>query len=525
MMESPTEIPLPAVPLLILALGIVIETVRFVGRPGGPIQRGFDWFMRPWCAWAVFSLVFRWNWERGFNNRRTFPFFANLWEANESLLAAVSRLSRMPSVWIWGAVVVVLLTVILIVIAGTLRNDDGNRRKIAIGLIAIYFLMIGMHLSAACLPAGAGLKTEAKGSLLSCWQAHSTMLYAVPYVVSPSAYLRDFISLQPHLRKTIHALSHPPGASLSMYWIGKLAGAERKNIRLDSTRIRYAVGLTAFSGLSLFTMYFLGRVLFRSHRTGAATAGLWLCAPSVIAYNTFAQDGAYAVFFIASLLQIWNVVTNERTNVVYIVLLGINFFILTMLNYSWCIVTTIFVVFLLFVAVQRRWSIRDYLWRGVVPLGIMTVLAASVMAIYRLNYWTMYVNSREYVDLWYRFENTYQHVTAFIGGQLDILLMLGSVTVSAFLVTILGLRRTGIKQTRVVFLLVIIGISALPILFGPSCLRMETARCWNWVTAVPLAFAAHKLLSMDRPNIFYFSAAGSAALTYMAMRLFMNFAP
>ena len=524
-MESPTEIPLSAVPILILVLGIVFEILRFVQRPSGPILRVIGWFMRPWCAWAVLSCVFRWNWERGFNNRRTFPFFANLWDANESLPAAISRLSRMPSVWIWGAVVLFLLTVILIVIASTFQNDDGNRQKIAIGLFVIYFLMIGMNLSVACLPAGAGLKAEEKRSLLSCWQAHSTMLYAVPYVVSPGAFLRDFIGLQPHLRKTIHALSHPPGATLSMYWIGKLAGAERMNIRLDSTRIRYAVGLTAFSGLSLFTMYFLGRALFRSHRTGVATAGLWLCAPSVITYNTFAQDGVYAVFFIASLLQIWNVVTNERTNVAHIVLLGANFFLLTMLNYSWCIVTTIFAVFLLLVAVQRRWGIRSYLWRGVVPLGIMTVLAASVMAIYRLNYWAMYVNSREYVGLWYRFESTYQHVTAFIGGQFDILLMLGSVTASAILVTIFGLRRAGIKQTRVMFLLVIMGVSALPVLFGPSCLRMETARCWNWVTAVPLAFAAHKLLSMDRPNIFYFGATGSAALTYVAMRLFMNFAP
>jgi hypothetical protein len=54
---------------------------------------------------------------------------------------------------------------------------------------------------------------------------------------------------------------------------------------------------------------------------------------------------------------------------------------------------------------------------------------------------------------------------------------------------------------------------------------METARCWNWVTAVPFAFAAWRLLRARRPEVMVGGAVLSAALTHLGMRLFMNFAP
>ena len=68
-------------PALLLLGALLFEVVYFLIRRrarGGPPWTVAAWALRPWALWAVFNLVFRLNWDRGFNNRRTFPFFANL---------------------------------------------------------------------------------------------------------------------------------------------------------------------------------------------------------------------------------------------------------------------------------------------------------------------------------------------------------------------------------------------------------------------------------------------------------------
>jgi hypothetical protein len=103
----------------------------------------------------------------------------------------------------------------------------------------------------------------------------------------------------------------------------------------------------------------------------------------------------------------------------------------------------------------------------------------------------------------------------YIGGQFDLWLMLGSVTASAFLVSLVGLRRDGIRKARNIFLLVILGVFALPVIFGPNCLRIETARCFSWIVAVPIVFAAHRLMMSGRPTLYMLTAAASSGLTYI----------
>ena len=76
------------------------------------------------------------------------------------------------------------------------------------------------------------------------------MLYTVPFVKDSDDYLRRFREIQPQLRSTIHGLSHPPGASLSLYWIGNALGARGLDIRQPETRLRYTLGLTLF-GLAM----------------------------------------------------------------------------------------------------------------------------------------------------------------------------------------------------------------------------------------------------------------------------------
>ena len=186
-----------------------------------------------------------------------------------------------------------------------------------------------------------------------------------------------------------------------------------------------------------------------------------------------------------------------------------------MLNYSWCVATMIFATFLLIIGRMRKWKLKEYFRRGVIPLGIMTVLAGAVIIVYRLNYWVMYCNAREFVDQWYRFSNNFQKISFYIGGQIDILLMLGAMTALAFLVALINLRKDGIRKPRNIFLLTILIVYALPLIFGPNCLRIETARCFSWVIVVPRAFAAHRLMMSGRPTLYLLIATATSGLSYV----------
>ena len=519
-----------SVPVAVLALWVLYEVVRVLAaRRGGngipPVLRLAGWALRPWAAWAVLNAVFRWQWQRGFNNRRTFPFFANLWRENQSFAERLAWLGGRPATTGWVCVVLALLVVLVLLAREIVRRERPGRGFAAGVLTLLFALAFALNFSVASLPRGAGLAPGERGSLLSCWHAHATMLYAVPLVRNTDHYLSNFLELQPQLRRTIHGLSHPPGASLSMYWIGAVMGVKHQNIRADRVRLRYAIGLTLFGGLSVFLVYGLGRALWDSRRVGLTAALLWLTAPLVLAYGTFAQDMLYAVFFIAALLLTWRVATADRMPWAGMALLGVVFFCQILLNYSWCIATTIFALFVPAVAWRRRRAWRPALLRTVVPLAVMTVLAAGFLLHYRLDYLRMYLVSRAYVDLWYPFEGLYQYLTALIGGQIDLFLLMGSVTLSAFLTCgSNGGGRRGLSE-RGLFLALILGVYALPILFGPTCLKMETARCWNWVAAAPIVFAAAALLRQSAPRLFVGGAVAVSVLTYGGMRLFLNFAP
>ena len=523
----PTWLSWPAL-LLVTWAGCEIAA-RCAGRRGDrgrhPSWSLALWALRPWAAWAVFNLVFRWRWDSGFNNRRTFPFFANLWDDRETLLEATARLAALPTVWLWGAVVFALAAALAFAAwRWALRPPERTSRRLG-ALVLLYAAAAALYLSVAALPNGVRSTETRDGSLLSCWHAHATMLYTVPVIKSTGHYLRNFLDLQPQLRKTIHGMSHPPGASLSMYYLGCAAGARGEDIRLDATRIRYAFALTLFGALNVFILFALARALFRDDRVAFLATLLWLTAPSVTAYGTFAQDTLYAVFFNLSLLLTYLVATRERAPWVIMIALGAVFSCVTLLNYSWCLVTTIFAVFVLYGWRRARRPFIDLVVRGVVPLGVMTVLSGAVLWYHRLDYLAMYKVSSAYVDEWYRFEGLYQHLTAWIGGQFDLWLLMGSVTVSAFLVACSRLRRRDLVEPPAAFLALVLCVFALPILFGPTCLRMETARCWNWVATVPFAFAAREILRGCAPRLFAAGAVTVSVATSVALRLFMNFAP
>lgn len=483
------------------------------------------WAIRPWGVWGLFNASFRWQWERGFNNRLTFPFFANPWRDGESLAAAVARLLATPSVWIWGAVVLAIGAALAGILHIVLRQERLTRRR-AVGLVAAAFVAsVALHLSVACLPNGAGSREDVQGSLLSSWHAHSTMLYAVPLVESSTRYLEGFAEVQPSLRRTIHGLSHPPVASLSMYWVGCAVGARGMDIREDATRLRYALGLTLIESLNVFLLYGLGASLFGSRRVGVVAAVLWLVSPATVTYSTFAQNGLYAVVFITGLLLSWHTIVRGSRSLLLSVALGVVLFLLSLICYSWCLVAAIFGMFAGIVAWRRGWGLGGLVRRAGTPALIMLVMLLVFLLRFRMDYFAVYRASRQYVGQWYVFKDAYQRWMALAGGQLEFFLMMGSVVCSAVLVTLFSLRRDALREEGVVFLLCVLAVYALPVLFGPSCLRMETARCWNWVAVVPVAFAARFLVVRERAGLLVQGAVAVSIATCVAMRLFLNFAP
>ena len=476
------------------------------------------WILRPWTVWAFFNLFFRWRWDQGFNDRRTFPFYAILWNKEESFKEALARLAHAPGLPWLGAAAVLLLAMVLL-LAWVMRRNPA-RSWPALG--GLYVLAIGLHLSLACLPNGARSEPGRTGSLLAAWNnPGSTMLYALPLIQDSHDYFRRFPEIQPKLRRTIHGLSHPPGASLSLHWIGRAAGVRSRDIRDPANRLRYTVGLVAFGALNVFAIFALGRAAFGA-RAGFLAATLWATAPAVVAYAPFAQDSAYAVFFNLALWLGWQTATAPRRTGWWGFLLGLDFFALILMSYSWCLATSIFALFALAVGGRNRWRPREYAARIVFPLAVMTALAAAFLAYHRLDYWAMYRYASQYVNQWYPFTGPYQWILALLGGQIDLWLMLGSVTCSAFAVALFRLRKPDFREPRTIYLLIVLGIFALPLLFGPNCLKMEAARCWIWVGSLPLAFAADRLLRA--PRLFAWGAPAVSALTYAVMRLFLDFA-
>ena len=491
-------------------------------KPAWPLL--VRWSARPWLVWAVFSMVYRLHPDKGFNNVRTFPFFSNLWHSSEGWMDSFVRIATAPAGWIFIPTTLLTLTALCMLARKISRPDSGVKTWET--LFAVYLLGLLLMLVIASLPDGPLLKEHGRaGALTRSWQAHTTVLWALPHIRTKSHFLRNFEEIQPRLRGTIHGLSHPPGGALSLYFIGKVIGADHEDYRSHMTRFQYLIGLALFSFLNVFVLYGLGYLLFDDRRTGLTAALLWTAAPSTLAYSYFAQNGLYAVFFCLALLLTWTTVFKSDRPGRWAVPLGLVFYLLTMMNYAWCIATSIFAVFALATGLQRRWRPADILIRAILPLGIMTLLLGATLLYYRLDYLAIYKVSSDYVGQWYRFTSPYKWLAALLGGQIDMWLMMGSATCSFFLAGAgAALRRKPLKPATV-FLLIILCVFALPLVFGPNPLKMETARCWNWILAVPLAFAANRIMQMEKAEMLLPAVTAVSGTTYLLMRLYLDFAP
>ncbi len=480
------------------------------------------WTLRPWAFWAVLNLFYRGSPSAQFNEPRTFPFYGHLWNPEFGWREQFMWLIGRRAVWTWGLASLTLTAALVLGTVHVLRQPLRTRRGIAIALTSGCLLTAVLHLTVGAMPTGLTAPDDARPfpSLLLPWhRAGNTMLYAMRHIRGTTHFLDHFSEIHPHLRHYIHPFTHPPGASLALYWIGKTMGLTRAaNIRLNAVKFRYAVGLTFFSALGYAAAFFLGLGLGSSPRVGWLSAALWATAPLTL-YNTFAMNGLFSVFFVFGLVGIWRVGTAERIPWAAEVALGLCFFVLNWLCFSWTILTTIFAVFIAWRWREARWTWREATARFVPPLAVMTVLSTVVLLRYSIRYLAIYRAAHAYACEWYDYKNGLQSLLALIGGQLDLFLLAGAIVLPA---AIAAIRRPALPRDARAFAVIVAAIFALPLLFGPGCLRMETARCWNWVAVAAIALAARELWERFQDANIAALAIAISALVRHGLRLFVD---
>lgn len=499
-------------PVLLFLAGMAFEFIRYIASPERKQSQAFrlaTYFMRPWTFWALFNFIFRLRIDDAFNRPETFPFFANPWVVNETWRAAFHRLNT-PEFWLWSAALLVSAAAT----AALVRRFWAPGFSRVAGVTILLGLGILLPLNFAAIPGGVTRAVTERDAMLRPWFiTGGTMLHCMPFVKSTTHYLSNYELIQPRLVISMHGLTHPPFASLSLHWLGRLTGAGGERLTVESDRWHYAMALTCFNALAVLAMVFLGTALFGDARIGWLSGLFWLIKPAALAHNTFAQDGVYSVFFILALALGWQVITLKRPPRLRILLLGGVFFVLSQLTFSWCIMTSIFAAFAAFRGKVERWTLRSWMERLIAPLAVFAVLLFGFCAYYKLDYLAVYKTASDYVNRFYAFQHAYHWIMALIGGQLSIILMLGSVVGSFFLVRILPLwRRT--DDPAVQYALTALVFYLIPVLFGPTCLKMETDRCWAWMTAIPLAFVAREVAKQETPRL---------ALVFVALNLFQYY--
>jgi hypothetical protein len=515
-------------PVLVLTAWLLAELTaawlrrRAAGGRAAIWGRVAAWSFRPWAVWAVFNAFCRVAWAWGFNDPHTFPFYAGAWQPDAWAGTAVLRLAGRPEVWVAGAIASVAATGLAALAARAVAASEDEGRWVRMAAV-LPVLTLFFWLAVAVLPLRPDPAQREPGSLLRPWyNPGSTLLYAMPLVRSSAAFLRDYREIQPRLKPTIHGLSHPPGAPLSLKVIGRIMGAGF-DIRHAAVKLRYLAGLAAAGALNALVLVALGAALTGSRRVGIVTAALWAVCPAAVAYATFAHDIFYALFFNLCLWLIYRTQTAERMRLLELAALGAGLFVLAMLTYSAVLAVAILGVFGLLAARAGPAPLARCTVRVGLPLAFAGLGLVGLRLVYGFDYLAAYRVARAYVEQWYRFDGMYQWGLALLGGQLELLLMMGGATALAFLAAVRrGWSGRPLSHDRL-FLLVILGIYLIPILLGPNPLKMETSRCWHWVTSVPLVWAARWLTEQPRAAVWSAAAVASAAATSLILRMFLDF--
>jgi len=477
---------------------------------------GTAWFARPWGVWASLNIVYRYLAAWGVGDRTSYPFYFEPWRSGIRWNAMLAWLASCRGLAMWS-LILLLLALLFLFTCRRIVAAPPSRRMTTLMLVVLVAFAFVLPLVYECLPEGPADMRDSSGSFLRAWlDSGSTMLYCMPRVTTKSHYLKHFQEIQPTLGASIHGVTHPPGASLALYWMGKLFGATG---HIATDRVRYALGSTLFAAMGVAAVFFLGWTLYGSRQIGLISAALWTVKPAALAYNTFAPDAVYTVFFILCLALSWRVATADRPLWGSMAGLGIALYALAMVNFIWPLVAALFGLMVLIFAHRLRLRPTDWLVRGVVPLGLTVALLITTCVQYRLDYMAIFHYAMTcYAD--YHKPGVYVRAMEIIGGQVDLYLLTGSFCAYIFWTRFPGWVRRKPLPPQALFFLVILAFQLLPILFlnGPAG---EASRIWAWIPAVPVVVTASYLCAMDRPRFLVPMAAGFALFQYYGMRLFL----
>lgn len=508
-------------PVLLLFLWSLAELARGTSHSlrGQRWMKVATWSLRPLGLWAAYNLVYRYFEPYGFNDRTTFPFAFAQWYETDGWAACLSRFLHSPAFWFWSGIVWLLVLAFTALCLWMVSTPLLTPRRLALMLAGLVLLDIALPLAFNCLPDGAEDPLENKGSFLHAWfQSGHTMLYCMPHIRSKSQYLKHFAELQPCMHASIHGVSHPPGASLILYWLGKPFGATQD---ISADRLRYALGTTVFAALAVLAMFFLGRSLTGSSRIGLMAAALWAAKPEALAYNTFAADPTYSVLDLLALALMWRAVIPPQRPWPTLAALGFILYLLAMINFNWILFAGLYGLFLSVHSLLERRTWADWLARAAVPAVLLFALLGWTCQVYHLDYLAIYQYALAYTHHFYPIAGAYQWGMALAGSPIDLFLLAGPVTAYLFwrMFPIAAARSP--RDPLVVFILGSLALYLVTAILV-NILKMESSRVWAWVTALPLVFVARYLQRSDNPRFFFLMALLVALLQYYLMQIFLT---
>lgn len=492
---SPPASPIP--PLFVFVTLVAVDGfvlyVRSRAEKAAWWTRWIPLAMRPLAALALCNALYRLHPATFKFNVLSFPLWANAWA--DSLPSAAGQLSR------------TLLALVGIAAAlAVLHHALNKARAPGRWLPVLWGILLTAQLTILLAPRGwegATLPWRKPGKVYA-WDARR-----VDALGGSLGFLARYDEVQP--RQTVHARSHPPGATLLAHW---LLDTRQPDARMNVVRS------LLLQSLNVPVLYLLGRSFFNA-RAGLAAAALGAAAPAAAAYGGYSQDTAYAVLFNLYLLLSW-AIARSRGAPWLSLSAGVVLFALSMLTFSWSIVAAAGFAFVAISRFRRAAPPGRALTDLVLPPAMLLLLHLVVAFGTGFDYLTSYRQAYAFHVGFYPFAGPSDWVKALIGGQLDLLWGMGPLVAGVFLAALPGAAR---EPGRPLHLLLwsVLGCYGIAILFGPNPLKLETARCWYWVTTVAVLVAAGRLMASDggtRPVVL---AAGASLATSLISLAYFNF--